>query len=95
MLSTSMKLIPSKLSAAPEEHFCASTSEEHSEYIIGVKLIFSKMLMISLWEVLFIAVLIIDLTFFSVTKACKSSTNLLEGVCCVWGTIFIWMESES
>lgn len=49
-----------------EKHSCTSTTEEHLEYIVRVKLILSKLLLVSLSEVIFSAMLIIDLLLFRV-----------------------------
>ena len=69
-----------------------STTKEHSENVIWVKLVLSELLAISLLETLFSPMLIIDLSLFWVVQACECCTDLLESISCIWCPVFVWMK---
>ena len=77
------------------KHSRATTTEEHSENVICIELILSKLLRIPLLEILFSTMLIIDLSFFWVAQAGKSCTDLLESISGIRGSIFIRMKLKS
>ena len=55
-----------------EKHTCSAPTEKHLENVIRVELILSKLVLVSLSEIIFCAMLIINLPFLCVTQAGKS-----------------------
>ena len=76
-----------------EKHVRA-TSEKHAEYVIRVKLVFTELIRISLLEILFCTMLIIDPSLIWVTQTGEGCTDLLEGFTGVWCPVFVRMELE-
>lgn len=78
--------------ALVEKHTGSSSAKKHLENVVRVELILSELLLISLSEVIFCAMLIINLPLLWVTKASECSWNLLKSIFSVRSSILVRMK---
>jgi len=77
-----------------EEHPSLS-AEEHAENVIRVELVLSELLCVSLREIFFRSMLIIDPSLLWVVKTGEGRADLLESISSIWSPIFVWVKLQS
>lgn len=77
-----------------EKHTCSTPSKKHLENVVRVELILSELLLVSLSEVVFCAMLIIYLPLLRVTQAGKRCRNLLKSIFGIRSSILVGVKLE-
>ena len=83
------------LSMATWEEHPSLSAEEHAENVIRVELVLSELLCVSLREIFFRSMLIIDPSLLWVVKTGEGRANLLESISSIWSPLFVWVKLQS